>query len=76
MSDKKSAPKTKLQALLAKRKMSQKELYNLIIEENDGEKVSLYILNEIITGKRRNYTINTAILISNALAVSIDDIVD
>lgn len=76
MSDKKSNPKTKLQALLAKRKMSQVELYNLIIEENDGEKVSLYILNEIITGKRRNYTINTAILISNALAVSIDDIVD
>lgn len=67
---------TKLYQILATRRMSQKDLYNLIISENDGNKVSMYILNEIINGKRTNYHINTAILISNALDVPIDDIVD
>lgn len=67
---------TKLYQILAERGMSQKELYDLIISENDGNKVSMYILNEIINGKRTNYHINTAILISNALDVPIDDIVD
>jgi hypothetical protein len=67
---------TKLYQILAKRGMSQKELYELIIKENDGNKVSMYILNEIINGKRTNYHINTAILIANALDVPIDDIVD
>lgn len=67
---------TKLYLILAQRGMSQKDLYELIIKENDGNKVSMYILNEIINGKRKNYFINTAILISNALDVPIDDIVD
>jgi DNA-binding Xre family transcriptional regulator len=67
---------TKLYQILATRRMSQKDLYNLIISENDGNKVSMYILNEIVNGKRTNYHINTAILISNALDVPIDDIVD
>ena len=67
---------TKLYQILAKRAMSQKDLYQLIIKENGGNKVSMYILNEIINGKRTNYHINTAILIANALDVPIDDIVD
>jgi transcriptional regulator with XRE-family HTH domain len=67
---------TKLYNILVERGLSQKELYDLIIKENDGNKVSMYILNEIINGKRKNYHINTAILISNALDVPIDDIVD
>lgn len=67
---------TKLYNILAERGLSQKELYELIIKENDGNKVSMYILNEMINGKRKNYHINTAILISNALDVPIDDIVD
>ena len=65
---------TKLYQILAERGMSQKELYELIIKENDGNKVSMYILNEIINGKRTNYHINT--VIANALDVPIDDIVD
>ena len=67
---------TKLYQILAKRGMSQKDLYELIIKENNGNKVSMYILNEMVNGKRTNYHINTAILIANALDVSIDDIVD
>ena len=56
--------------------MTQKDLYNLIIESNNGKSVSMYILNEIVNGKRKNFNINTAILICNALNVPIDDIVD
>ena len=67
---------TKLYKILADRGLSQKELFELIIKENDGNKVSMYILNEIINGKHKNYHINTAILIANALDVPIDDIVD
>ena len=56
--------------------MTQKDLHNLIGEANNGKSVSMYILNEIVNGKRKNYNINTAILICNALNVPIDDIVD
>jgi transcriptional regulator with XRE-family HTH domain len=67
---------TKLYSILLKRGMTQKDLYNLIIQANNGKSISMYILNEIVNGKRKNYNINTAILISNALNVPIDDIVD
>ena len=50
---------TKLYQILSKRGMTQKDLYNLISETNNGENVSMYILNEIVTGKRKNYNIKT-----------------
>ena len=53
---------TKLYQILAERGMSQKELYELIIKENDGNKVSMYILNEIINGKRTNYSLKWLLL--------------
>jgi transcriptional regulator with XRE-family HTH domain len=56
--------------------MTQKDLHKLIGESNNGKSISMYILNEIVNGKRKNYNINTAILISNALNLPIDDIVD
>jgi DNA-binding Xre family transcriptional regulator len=67
---------TKLYKILLDRSMTQKDLHNLIMDANDGKSVSMYILNEIVNGKRKNYTISTAILICNALNVPIDDIVD
>ena len=67
---------TKLYKILLDRSMTQKDLYNLIIESNDGRSVSMYIINEIVNGKRKNYNISTAILICNALNLPIDDIVD
>jgi hypothetical protein len=67
---------TKLYKILSDRSMTQKDLYNLIKEANDGKSLSMYIINEIVNGKRKNYNISTAILISNALNVPIDDIVD
>jgi len=67
---------TKLYKILLDRSMTQKDLYKLIIQANDGKAVSMYILSEIVNGKRKNYTINTANLICTALNVKIDDIVD
>ena len=67
---------TKLYKILLDRSMTQRDLYNLIIETNNGKPLSMYILNQIVNGKRRNYNINTAISICNALNVSIDEIVD
>ena len=67
---------TKLYKILLDRSMSQKDLHSLIGESNKGKSISMYILNEIVNGKRKNYNINTAILSCNALNVPIDDIVD
>ena len=67
---------TKLKSILNERGLTQLDLFNLIKEVNEGKSVTLYILNEIINGKRKNFTINTAILIANALELPIDDIID
>lgn len=67
---------TKLKLILNERGLTQLDLFNLIKEVNEGKSVTLYILNEIINGKRKNFTINTAILIANALELPIDDIID
>ena len=67
---------TKLYNILEERGLTQKDLYNLIIEANDGKSVPMYIINGIVNGKKKNYNISTAILITNALNIPIDDIVD
>jgi transcriptional regulator with XRE-family HTH domain len=67
---------TKLYKVLIQRGMTQKDLFNLILETNNRESVSMYIINEIINGKRTNYTINTLKPIKKALNVSYDDLID
>lgn len=67
---------TKLYKILSNRGMTQKDLHSLISKTNNGENVSMYILNEIINGKRKNYNIKTLKLIKNALQVSFDDLID
>jgi DNA-binding Xre family transcriptional regulator len=67
---------TKLFQILSRRGMTQKDLHNLIAQTNNGENVSMYILNEIINGKRKNFNIKTLKLIKNALQVSFDDLID
>ena len=62
---------TKLYKILIQRGMTQKDLHNLI-----KESVSMYILNEIINGKRTNFNINTLKPIKKALNVSYDDLID
>jgi DNA-binding Xre family transcriptional regulator len=67
---------TKIYKILIKRGMTQKDLHNLIKQTNNGESVSMYILNEIINGKRTNFNINTLKPIKKALNVSYDDLID
>jgi DNA-binding Xre family transcriptional regulator len=67
---------TKLYKILSFRAMTQKDLHSLISETNNGETISMYILNEIINGKRKNFNIKTLKLIKNALQVSFDDLID
>lgn len=67
---------TKLYQILVTRGMTQKDLYNLIKETNNGQGISMYILNEIINGKRTNFNINTLKPIKRALNVSYDDLID
>jgi len=67
---------TKLFKILYERGMTQKDLFDLIKETNNGKTVPVYIINEMVNGKKKNYNINTAILISNALNIKIDELVD
>jgi transcriptional regulator with XRE-family HTH domain len=50
---------TKLYKILISRGMTQRDLEQLIKMTNNGKSVSMYILNEIINGKRTNYNLET-----------------
>jgi transcriptional regulator with XRE-family HTH domain len=67
---------TKLYKILVSRGMTQRDLEQLIKMTNNGKSVAMYILNEIINGKRTNYNLETLRQIKNALNVSYDDIID
>lgn len=67
---------TKLYKIIAKRGMTQRDLEETIKATNDGKSVSMYILNEIINGKRTNYNLQTLKQIKRALNVSYDDLID
>ena len=67
---------TKLYRLLIARGLTQRDFVELIKETNDGKCPSVYILNEIINGKRTNYNIATLKPIKKALGVSYDDLID
>jgi hypothetical protein len=67
---------TKLFNILSERGLTQIDFQNLIRETNDGKAPSMYILNEMINGKRKNYEINTLKCIKKALGVSYDDLID
>ena len=66
---------TKISKILKERKIRQKDFIN-IIEEKTGVRFSRDRISRICTGKIKNYTIDTAVILSSALDVSIDDIVD
>lgn len=66
---------TKISKILKERKIRQKDFIN-IIEEKTGVKFSRDRISRICTGKIKNYTIDTAEILSTALGVSIDEIVD
>jgi transcriptional regulator with XRE-family HTH domain len=67
---------TKLHKILIQRGMTQKDFRELIIKTNNGKAPSIYILNELINGKRLNYNVDTIRQIKNALNVSYDELIE
>ncbi len=69
------AKKTKIAAILEKKGLSQADLRRLIYEQN-GQDIGADRISKICTGRLQNYTIFTARLISVALGVSVDEIIE
>ena len=67
---------TKLHKILIQRGMTQKDFRELIMKTNNGKAPSIYILNELINGKRLNYNVDTIRQIKNALNVSYDELIE
>lgn len=71
---------TKLEKLLQDKNVTQGELIRLI-KEKSGFKCDRAYISRICTGIQRNYTVETAVMIAEALStpehtVTINDIVD
>lgn len=66
---------TKIERILRDRGWSQGDLVRSI-KAKSGFKIGRDRISKICTGRLTNYTVETARLISEALDVSIDDIVD
>ena len=66
---------TKLQRILIDKKIKQCDLIK-IIKENTGFEFGKDKISRICSGKIKNVTIETAVMICEALNVKIDDIVE
>ena len=65
---------TKIKKILIERGLNQTDLYELIKEQ--GKEIGKDRINRIVNGNLTNFHTNTAKLISSALGVKIDDIID
>jgi len=66
---------TKLELILQERGMSQGDLMRLI-RDKSGFKIGRDRISKICTGRLKNYTLETAVMISEALEVPVDQIVE
>jgi transcriptional regulator with XRE-family HTH domain len=66
---------TKLELLLQQRGMSQGDLMRLI-RDKSGFKIGRDRISKICTGRLKNYTLETAVMISEALEIPVDEIVE
>lgn len=66
---------TKLEQILIDRSMSQGDLVRLI-KAKSGFKIGRDRISKICTGRLKNYSVETAKMIAEALEVSMDDIVE
>lgn len=66
---------TKIEKILNERGMLQGDLIRLI-QKKSGFKIGRDRISKICTGKLKNYTVETARLLSEALNVSMDEIVE
>lgn len=67
--------KTKLKEILIKKRISQTELYNLIIEKCNSH-LGQDVISRIVNGKKKNYEIFTLLKLCVALNVSPNQIVE
>ena len=65
---------TKIQKILIERGLTQTDLYELI--KDGGNEIGKDRINRIVNGKLTNFHTNTAKILSNALGVKIDDVVE
>jgi DNA-binding Xre family transcriptional regulator len=66
---------TKLEQILIERGMSQGDLMRLI-KQKSGFKIGRDRISKITTGRMKNYSLETAVMIAEALEISVDDIVE
>jgi DNA-binding Xre family transcriptional regulator len=66
---------TKLEKILLERNMSQGELIRKI-QENSGFKIGRDRISKICTGRLKNFTMETAVMIAEALQIKVDDIIE
>jgi DNA-binding Xre family transcriptional regulator len=66
---------TKLEIILQERGMSQGDLMRLI-RDRSGFKIGRDRISKICTGRLKNYTLETAVMISEALEIPVDEIVE
>jgi|LauGreDrversion4_2_1035121.scaffolds.fasta_scaffold704681_2 hypothetical protein len=66
---------TRLHRILTERGMTQTDLYNLI-QAQTGKTIGRDRINRIVNGKQTNFQVDTAKIISNALGLTIDEILD
>jgi DNA-binding Xre family transcriptional regulator len=66
---------TKLERILRERNLSQGDLQRLI-KAKSGFKIGRDRISKICTGRLKNYTVETAKMISEALEVPMDSIVE
>lgn len=66
---------TQLHRILTERGMTQTDLYNLI-QAQTGKTIGRDRINRIVNGKQTNFQVDTAKIISNALGLTIDEILD
>jgi len=66
---------TKLELILQERGLSQGDLMRLI-RDKSGFKIGRDRISKICTGRLKNYTLETAVMISEALQVPVDEIVE
>jgi len=66
---------TKIEIILLERNMSQGDLVRQI-ERNTGFRIGRDRISKICTGRMKNYRLETAVMIAEALNVSLDSIVE
>jgi hypothetical protein len=66
---------TKLEQILIERGMSQGDLMRLI-KQKSGFKIGRDRISKITTGRMKNYSLETAVMIAEALEIPVDYIVE